>query len=73
MALPGRLQEIVDEFAGLPPELRLEALLDYSRRVPPLPRGTGAPGARVRRSPSPSPCRSGKGGIVGCVMPSGPR
>jgi cysteine desulfuration protein SufE len=37
MALPGRLQEIVDEFAGLPPELRLEALLDYSRRVPPLP------------------------------------
>jgi cysteine desulfuration protein SufE len=37
MALPGRLQEIVDEFADLPPELRLEALLDYSRRVPPLP------------------------------------
>jgi len=37
MSLPGRLQEIVDEFAGLPPELRLEALLDYSRRVPPLP------------------------------------
>ena len=37
MSLPGRLREIVDEFAGLPPELRLEALLDYSRRVPPLP------------------------------------
>ncbi len=37
MALPGRLQEIVDEFADLPPELRLEALLDYSRRLPPLP------------------------------------
>jgi cysteine desulfuration protein SufE len=37
MALPGRLQEVVDEFADLPPELRLEALLDYSRRVPPLP------------------------------------
>jgi cysteine desulfuration protein SufE len=37
MALPGQLQEIVDEFAALPPELRLEALLDYSRRVPPLP------------------------------------
>jgi cysteine desulfuration protein SufE len=37
MSLPGRLQEVVDEFAGLPPELRLEALLDYSRRVPPLP------------------------------------
>ncbi|HZD70535.1 MAG TPA: SufE family protein [Actinomycetes bacterium] len=37
MALPDRLQEIVDEFADLPPQLRLEALLDYSRRVPPLP------------------------------------
>jgi cysteine desulfuration protein SufE len=37
VTLPGRLQEVVDEFAGLPPELRLEALLDYSRRVPPLP------------------------------------
>jgi cysteine desulfuration protein SufE len=37
MALPGRLQEIVEEFADLPPEMRLEALLDYSRRVPPLP------------------------------------
>lgn len=37
MALPDRLQAIVDEFADLPPELRLEALLDYSRRVPPLP------------------------------------
>jgi cysteine desulfuration protein SufE len=37
MALPGRLEEIVEEFADLPPELRLEALLDYSRRVPPLP------------------------------------
>jgi cysteine desulfuration protein SufE len=37
MTLPSRLQEIVEEFADLPPELRLEALLDYSRRVPPLP------------------------------------
>jgi cysteine desulfuration protein SufE len=35
--LPARLQEVVEEFAGLPRELRLEALLDYSRRVPPLP------------------------------------
>jgi cysteine desulfuration protein SufE len=31
------LEEIVEEFAELPAELRLEALLDYSRRVPPLP------------------------------------
>ena len=37
MAIPDRLQEIVEEFADLPAELRLEALLDYSRRVPPLP------------------------------------
>jgi len=37
VAVPARLQEIVDEFADLPVELRLEALLDYSRRVPPLP------------------------------------
>jgi cysteine desulfuration protein SufE len=28
---------VVEEFAELPRELRLEALLDYSRRVPPLP------------------------------------
>jgi cysteine desulfuration protein SufE len=37
VALRPALQEIVDEFAELPAELRLEALLDYSRRVPPLP------------------------------------
>ena len=37
MAMPARLAEIVEEFADLPVELRLEALLDYSRRVPPLP------------------------------------
>ena len=37
MAMPARLAEIVEEFADLPAELRLEALLDYSRRVPPLP------------------------------------
>jgi len=36
-AVPARLQEVVEEFADLPREFRLEALLDYSRRVPPLP------------------------------------
>jgi cysteine desulfuration protein SufE len=36
---PARLAEVVEEFAELPKELRLEALLDYSRRVPPLPSG----------------------------------
>jgi cysteine desulfuration protein SufE len=35
--LPGRLQEVVDEFADTPAELRLEALLDYAERVPPPP------------------------------------
>jgi cysteine desulfuration protein SufE len=35
--VPARLQAVVDEFAELPRELRLEALLDYSGRVPPLP------------------------------------
>jgi cysteine desulfuration protein SufE len=34
---PSRLDEIVEEFADLTRDLRLEALLDYSRRVPPLP------------------------------------
>jgi len=37
MPLPERLEGIVEEFADLPGNLRLEALLDYSRRVPPLP------------------------------------
>lgn len=37
MALPARLQTIVDVFTASPKEFRLEALLDYSRRVPELP------------------------------------
>jgi cysteine desulfuration protein SufE len=37
MSVPERLEEIVEEFADLPGNLRLEALLDYSRRLPPLP------------------------------------
>ena len=35
--VPPRLQEIVESFASAPRELRVQALLDYSRRVPPLP------------------------------------
>ncbi len=31
------LQRIVDLFAGAPRELRAQALLEYSRKVPPLP------------------------------------
>lgn len=45
MALPERLQTIVDVFATSPKEFRLEALLDYSRRLPDLPeRFTDDPG-----------------------------
>jgi len=36
-AAPPALQRIVDLFAGAPRELRLQALLDYSRKLPPLP------------------------------------
>ena len=37
MSMPQRLQTIVDLFAAAPRELRVQALLDYSRKVPPLP------------------------------------
>jgi cysteine desulfuration protein SufE len=37
MTLPDRLQTIVDVMRESPKEFRVEALLDYSRRVPPLP------------------------------------
>jgi cysteine desulfuration protein SufE len=35
--VPPRLQEIVDQFAAAPRELRVQALLEYANRVPPLP------------------------------------
>ena len=35
--MPDKLQTIVDQFAAAPRELRVQALLEYSRRVPPLP------------------------------------
>lgn len=37
MALPPRLQRIVDLFSSAPKDIRIQALLDYSNRVPPLP------------------------------------
>jgi cysteine desulfuration protein SufE len=37
VTVPPRLQEIIDLFAAAPRELRVQALLDYSTRVPPLP------------------------------------
>lgn len=35
--LPPRLQNIVDVFRSSPKEFRVEALLDFSKRLPPLP------------------------------------
>ncbi|MEA2002799.1 MAG: SufE family protein, partial [Actinomycetota bacterium] len=37
MSTPPKLQRIVDLFADAPQDVKLQALLDYSRRVPPLP------------------------------------
>ena len=37
MALPPRLQRIADHFTSAPKDIRIQALLDYSQRVPPLP------------------------------------
>lgn len=37
MAVPLPLQQITEQFAAAPPQVKLQALLDYSRRVPPLP------------------------------------
>ncbi len=37
MATPPKLQQIVDLFAAAPRDVKLQALLDYSRRIPPLP------------------------------------
>ncbi|MBO0715213.1 MAG: SufE family protein [Acidimicrobiales bacterium] len=36
-AVPAALQRIVDLFAGAPKELRLQALLEYSKQLPDLP------------------------------------
>ncbi len=35
--LPGRLDEIVEAFADLPRDVKLELLLDYANGLPPLP------------------------------------
>jgi cysteine desulfuration protein SufE len=37
MTLPAKLAEIVEVFRGAPKEFRIEALLDFSCRLPPLP------------------------------------
>ena len=47
--LPGRLDEIVDAFAELPRNLKLELLLDYANRLPPLPERYAAHRDRLER------------------------
>ena len=37
MPLPAQLEDVVEDFASLPPEVRIEALLEYSDQMPPLP------------------------------------
>ena len=37
MTTPAKLQQIIDLFAAAPRDVKLQALLDYSRRIPPLP------------------------------------
>jgi cysteine desulfuration protein SufE len=37
MAIPDKLQKIVDRFSSAPRELRGQALLKYARQLPPLP------------------------------------
>ena len=47
--LPGRLNEIVDAFADLPRDLKLELLLDYANALPPLPDELAANRDRLER------------------------
>jgi len=49
MPLPEKLQSIVDQFAAAPRELRVQALLDYSRKVPPLPAHLAGDRARLEQ------------------------
>jgi len=37
VSVPERLRAVVEEFGGAPKELRLPMLLEYSKRLPPLP------------------------------------
>lgn len=49
MALPDRLQKIVDRFAAAPRELRGQALLRYARQVPDLPPELAGDRSRLQR------------------------
>ncbi len=49
MTVPAKLAQIVDLFAQVPPDVKLQALLDYSRRLPPLPADLAADSDRFER------------------------
>jgi cysteine desulfuration protein SufE len=50
-AAPPALQRIVDLFGGAPKDLRLQALLEYSRKVPPLPEELAGHRERMEQVP----------------------
>ena len=37
MSIPAKLKTMIDVMAASPKDFRIEALLDYSKRLPPLP------------------------------------
>lgn len=37
MSIPAKLQQIMDEFASVPQTFRSQVLLDYAKKLPPLP------------------------------------
>jgi len=37
MSIPAALTKVIDRFEKAPKELRVQALLQYSKKVPPLP------------------------------------
>jgi len=49
MAVPPKLQKIVDRFASAPRELRGQALLRYAKQVPPLPPALSGRPDRMQR------------------------
>lgn len=53
MSVPPSLQTIVDAFRSAPRSLRLPLLLEYARKVPPLPDGMDAELERVHECQTP--------------------
>jgi cysteine desulfuration protein SufE len=49
MAIPPKLQKIVDRFASAPRELKVQALLRYAKQVPPLPPALSGQPDRMQR------------------------